>query len=104
MSTSRRKQPTGKGRPPRSNVGRGYVPTTALAKQVEFDSGVMHVTFMDGRILSVPLVWFPRLHKATAQQRARHEIAGGGISLHWPELDEDLSVAGLLAGVDTRSM
>ena len=79
---------------------RGYVPNTALAKNVEFDSGVMHVSFMDGRILSVPLVWFPRLHKATAQQLARYEIAGGGISLHWPELDEDLSVGGLLAGRD----
>jgi hypothetical protein len=104
MSTSRRKKPNGKARSTRPTTSRGYVPTTALAKHVEFDIGAMHVTFMDGRILSVPLVWFPRLRKATAQQRARYEIAGGGISLHWPELDEDLSVAGLLAGVDARSM
>ena len=66
---------------------RAYVPAAALAKLVEFDEGMMHVTFMDGRVLSVPLVWFPRLRKASAQQRARYEIAGGGISLHWPELD-----------------
>jgi hypothetical protein len=104
MSTSRRKKPNGKERPSPSTARRGYVPTTALAKHVEFDSSAMHVTFMDGRTLSVPLVWYPRLHKATARQRARFEIAGGGISLHWPELDEDLSVGGLLAGADTRSL
>jgi hypothetical protein len=75
-----------------------------LAKEVQFDSLAMHVTLMDGRIVSIPLVWFPRLHKATARQRAHYEIAGGGISLHWPELDEDLSVGGLLAGADQRSM
>ena len=61
MSTSRRKKPDGKRPKPRSNAGRGYVPTVALAKRVEFDSGAMNVTFMDGRILSVPLIWFPRL-------------------------------------------
>jgi len=61
------------------------------------------VTFADGRVLSVPLLWFPVLSKATAEQRARYEIGGGGISLHWPDLDEDLSIAGLMAGVDWRS-
>jgi len=104
MSTSRRKKLNGKVRPPRSTARRGFAPTSALAKHVEFDSEAMQVTLMDGRILSVPLVWFPRLYRATAHQRARHEIAGGGISLHWPALDEDLSVGGLLAGADTRSM
>jgi hypothetical protein len=79
------------------------VPVTALAKAVEFDEVMMHVTFTDGRILSVPLVWFAVLREATPEQRARYEIGGGGISLHWPELDEDLSVAGLMAGVDWRS-
>ncbi len=82
---------------------RAYVPTTALAKAVEFDAEAMRVTFTDGRVLSVPLVWFPTLNAATPAQRARYEIAGGGISLHWPELDEDLSIAGLMAGVDWRS-
>jgi hypothetical protein len=70
---------------------------------VEFDDEMMHVMFADGRILSVPLVWFPVLHDATPEQRARYEIGGGGISLHWPQLDEDVSVAGLMAGVDSRS-
>jgi len=51
----------------------------------------------------VPLLWFPVLSKATAEQRARYEIGGGGISLHWPDLDEDLSIAGLMAGMDWRS-
>ena len=84
--------------------GRAYVPTTALAKSVEFDQEMMRVIFTDGRVLSVPLQWFPALRRASQQQRERYEIAGGGISLHWPDLDEDLSVAGLLAGADWRSM
>jgi len=64
---------------------------------------MMHVALADGRIVSVPLIWFPVLHRATVEQRRQYEIGGGGIGLHWPELDEDLSVAGLMAGVDTRS-
>ena len=80
---------------------RAYVPTTALAKSVNFDDEMMHVTFTDGRVLSVALVWFPLLHAATSQQRLGYEI--GGVSLHWPDLDEDLSIAGLMAGVDWSS-
>jgi hypothetical protein len=79
------------------------VPVKALAKGVAFDDEMMRVTFTDGRVLGVPLVWFPVLWKATPEQRTRYEIGGGGISLHWPELDEDLSIAGLMAGVDWRS-
>lgn len=82
---------------------RAFVPLTALAKSVEFDEETMRVAFADGRVLSVPLVWFPILRAASPEQRARWEIGGGGISLHWPDLDEDLSIAGLLAGVDPRS-
>jgi hypothetical protein len=47
--------------------------------------------------VSVPLEWFPRLRAATAQQRARWRFIGGGVGVHWPDLDEDLSVAALLA-------
>ena len=54
-------------------------------------------------MLSVPLVWFPVLRKASAAERAGYEIGCGGISLHWPALDEDLSIAGLMPGVDLRS-
>jgi hypothetical protein len=79
------------------------VPAAALAKSVEFAEEMMRVTLTDGRVLSVPLVWFPLLRQATPEQRERYEIGGGGISLHWPELDEDLSIAGLMAGVDWRS-
>ena len=82
---------------------RAYVPTTALAKAVDFDADMMHVTLTDGRIISVPLIWFPLLHEATPEQRAQYEIGGGGVSLHWPDLDEDLSVANLLAGGDWQS-
>ena len=80
-----------------------YVPTSALAKSVEFTDDEMQVFLMDGRTLSVPLLWFPRLAAATPEQRARVIIGGGGIGLHWEEIDEDLSVAGLLGGADWRS-
>jgi len=82
---------------------RAFVPTTALAKHVDFDDVTMRVTFTDGRILSVPLSWFPLLRGATPEQRAKYEIGGCGVSLHWPEIDEDLSIAGLMAGVDRNA-
>jgi len=94
MSTSASTKPT---RP------RAYVPVTALAKSVEFDEAMMQVVFTDGRVLCVPLAWFPVLRAATPEQRARYEIGGGGVGLHWPDLDEDLSIAGLMAGVDWQS-
>jgi hypothetical protein len=82
---------------------RAYRPTTALAKSVRFDMEMMHVYLIDGRIISVPIIWFPLLQEATPEQREKYEIGGGGISLHWSEIDEDLSVAGLMAGVDLAS-
>ncbi len=103
MSTSRRNKPTVTERGNKPKRQRAYVPVSALAKAVECDDVMMRVTFTDGRVLGVPLVWFPTLLEATPHQRAQYEIGGGGISLHWPELDEDLSIAGLMAGVDRRS-
>ena len=94
---------TSASRPPTSRRQRSYIPATALAKSVKFTKSMMQITFTDGRVLGVPLVWFPTLRVATAAQRMQYEIAGGGISLHWPELDEDLSIAGLMAGVDRDS-
>ena len=82
---------------------RAFVPVTALAQSVTFDEELMHVALTDGRIISVPLIWYPLLHEATPEDRAQYEIGGGGISLHWPELDEDLSVANMLAGADWQS-
>lgn len=79
---------------------RAYVPVTALAKTVHFDADMMHVTLTDGRIVSVPLIWFPLLYSASSEQRTEYEIGAGGRSLHWSELDEDLSVAQLLAGTE----
>lgn len=52
----------------------------------------------DGRTISVPLVWFPRLVKASVSARAKWELLGDGEGIHWSEADEDLSVEGLLAG------
>ena len=87
----------------RNAAARAYVPTSALAASVEFDEEMMSVTLTDGRVIGVPLAWFPLLRDATPEQRARCAIGGGGTSLHWDEIDEDLSVAGLLAGADLQS-
>lgn len=56
------------------------------------------VDLSDGRVIAVPLAWFPRLLNGTPTQRANWEVAGGGYGLHWPDLDEDISVEGLLRG------
>jgi hypothetical protein len=82
---------------------RSYVPTTALAQSLTFDDDSMHVYLTDGRVLSVPLAWFPTLLSATPEQRDHYEIGAGGRGLHWPDLDEDLSVAGMLAGADMQA-
>jgi len=66
------------------------------AKSIRFDDASMWVELSDGRILGVPLAWFPRLLFASPEQRERVEIARMG--LHWAALDEDISIAGLLAG------
>lgn len=80
-----------------------YVPTSAVAQTVEFGDDMMHVSLADGRVVSVPIVWFPRLSKATLAELKNYEISPAGIGIHWPDIDEDLSVAGLLAGVDLRA-
>ena len=67
-----------------------------LAKSLRFDDNSLWVELSDGRVLGVPLAWFPRLLRATPQQRLAFEISRSG--LHWEELDEDISIAGLLAG------
>ncbi len=65
---------------------------------VGFSEDSLTVRLMDGRSISVPLAWYPRLLHATAAQRAHWKIAGGGYGIHWPDLDEDLSTEGLLRG------
>lgn len=81
---------------------KAYVPTTALAQSVKFDKDCMHVYLTDGRIISVPIIWFPLLDEATPKQREKYKIGAGGVSLHWHEIDEDIAVGSLLAGVDTK--
>ncbi len=69
-----------------------------LARRVEVTADELRVDLADGRRLSVPLVWFPRLVAATEETRARFELLGDGEGIHWPDADEDVSVAGLLVG------
>ena len=69
---------------------------TTSAKAVTFDDDSMWVCLDDGRVIAVPLAWFPRLLTATAEQRAQFELSPRGI--HWEALDEDVSIDGLLAG------
>lgn len=65
---------------------------------VRFDDHSLIVDLMDGRTISVPLTWYPRLAGATPEQRAHWEKCGGGYGIHWPDVDEDLSTEGLLRG------
>lgn len=70
--------------------------------RLHFDQDTLWVDLADGRQLGVPLAYFPRLLKATPSQRSRYSISGGGTGLHWDDLDEDISVAGLLMGIGDR--
>ncbi|HKA72350.1 MAG TPA: DUF2442 domain-containing protein [Xanthobacteraceae bacterium] len=66
------------------------------ARAVEFTASELVVTLVDGRKIATPLEWYPRLKNATPEQRAKYEIMPMGI--HWPDLDEDLGIAGMLKG------
>jgi hypothetical protein len=68
------------------------------ATRVEISDVALIVELVDGRRVSVPLLWFPRLADATAAERENWRLIGRGEGIHWPDLDEDISVAGLLAG------
>jgi hypothetical protein len=70
----------------------------AHAQEVTVDQDSLAVDLVDGRTIIVPLVWYPRLWYSTPEERNHFEIIGDGSLIHWPELDEDLSVTGLLAG------
>lgn len=76
---------------------------SGLASSVDFDEEHLWVELTDGRKLGVPLVYFPRLLKASAEQRADCTISGGGTGLHWDQLGEDISVEGLLRGIGDRT-
>jgi len=70
--------------------------TEVLAVEVSCSTDALSVTLTDGRVVSVPLVWFPRLADASRRQRSDWELIGGGIGIHWEAIDEDISVASLL--------
>jgi hypothetical protein len=73
-----------------------------LAQDVHITGDTLSVDLSDGRSISVPLAWFPRLVHGSAQERSRWRFIGQGHGIHWDELDEDISVAGLLAGKPSR--
>lgn len=68
-----------------------------LARDVSFTRDTLRVLLADGREISAPLQWFPRLLGATPEQRAQWELIGDGIGIHWPQVDEDIEVESLLA-------
>lgn len=70
----------------------------ANATKVWFDQEDMWVALSDGRKLAIPLVYFPRLLNASSEQRSQYELSGGGTGIHWEEIDEDISVPGLILG------
>lgn len=74
------------------------MPIRPRAREVAITEDELAVVLADGRKISVPLVWFPRLLHATTEQRQNFELLGEGEGIHWPDIDEDLSVAGLLRG------
>lgn len=67
-------------------------------KNVFFTEDTISVDLIDGRTITVPLAWYPRLLHATGEQRENWQICGGGYGIHWPDIDEDLSTEGLLRG------
>ena len=74
----------------------------ARAVEVAVNSETLHVVLADGRRLSAPLEWFPRLRSASEQQRANWRLIGAGVGIHWDEINEDIAIGTLLDGADSR--
>ena len=72
-------------------------------KDVHLGEDTFSVDLVDGRTITVPYAWYPRLLHATPQRRANWQVCGGGYGIHWPEIDEDLSTEGLLRGAPAPS-
>ncbi|MGG6265912.1 DUF2442 domain-containing protein [Leptolyngbya sp. AN03gr2] len=72
--------------------------TDERVKNVYFTEDTISVDLIDGRTITVPLIWYPRLFNATSEQRANWQVAGGGYGIYWEEIDEDLSTEGMLRG------
>jgi hypothetical protein len=75
-----------------------FLKTEPIAQKVICTSDELNVYLVDGRYISVPIIWFPRLFYATQAQRNNYCLLGGGEGIHWEDVDEDISVRGLLAG------
>jgi len=71
---------------------------SAIARRVRVTSDALVVDLQDGRVVSVPVAWYPRLAEGTPRERRHWELIGPGIGIHWPDLDEDISVEALLFG------
>lgn len=71
-------------------------------RDIKVTSDTITAHLVDGRIISVPLVWSWRLSEATPKQRAHYEIIGDGQGVHWPEIDEDISAEGMLYGIPAK--
>jgi len=76
----------------------------ALATRVTASDEALTADLADGRTIVVPLAWFPRLAHGTPAQRANWRLIGGGVGIHWPDLDEDISVGSLLSGETQESL
>lgn len=74
----------------------------ARAVRVSISDNELTVQFNDGRTISVPLSWYPRLEHATSGERQQWEFIGNGTGIHWPAIDEDISVEALLRGLPSR--
>jgi hypothetical protein len=72
---------------------------TVFAQDVKITKDTLSVDLTDGRTISAPILWFPRLAHGTREERNKWEFIGRGIGIHWPDLDEDISVEGLLKGL-----
>jgi Protein of unknown function (DUF2442) len=79
-------------------MGSSAITADERVLDVAFNEDALSVSLRDGRVISVPLVWYPRLLNATPAQRRNWKIAGGGYGIHWPDVDEDISTEGLLRG------
>ncbi len=73
------------------------------AQKIWFDEDYLWIVLSDGRQLATPLSYFPRLLHASKEQRDRFEVSGGGRGIHWDELDEDISVEGLILGMGDQT-
>jgi Protein of unknown function (DUF2442) len=71
---------------------------SVMAQAVNVTEDALTVDLTDGRVLSVPLAWYPRLLHGTPKERNNWRFIGGGVGIHWPDLDEDISIEGLLLG------